>query len=71
MPLKWHLVTPNQILLLYLVLLASPEVMEIDGRDIKVRKESVLVEQDGAFFIVCHVEAIRQELVLEVFNSFL
>ena len=45
--------------------------MEIDGRDINVRKESALVEQDCAFFIVCHVEAIRLELVLELFNSFL
>ena len=45
--------------------------MEIDGRDLNVRKESVLIEQDGASSIVCHVEAIRQVLVLEVFNSFL
>ena len=46
--------------LFYLVLLASPGV-----------KEGVLIEQDGASSIVCHVEAIRQELMLEVHNTFL
>ena len=35
------------------------------------RKESIFVEQDRTSSMVCHVEAIRQELVLEVFNCFL
>ena len=45
--------------------------MKVNGRDLDVRKESILVEQDRTTSTVCHVEAIRQELVLEVFNCFL
>ena len=45
--------------------------MKVNGRDLHVRKESNLVEQDRTTSIVCHVEAIRQELVLEVLNCFL
>ena len=42
--------------------------MEVNGRDLDIRTESILVEQDRTPSTVCHVEAIRQELVLEVFN---
>ena len=45
--------------------------MKVSGRDLAVRQESILVEQDHTTSIVFHVEAIRQELVLEVFNCFL
>ena len=45
--------------------------MEIDGRDLHVREEGVLVEQDGASSIMSHVEALRQEIMPEVLNSFL
>ena len=37
----------------------------------KIREEGVLVEQDSASSIVSHVETTRQELMLEVLNSFL
>ena len=39
--------------------------MVLTGRDLDVRKESILVEQDRTTSTVCHMEAIRQELVLE------
>ena len=45
--------------------------MEIDGRDLDVREESILVEQDRKTSFVCHVESIRQELVVKVSNCFL
>ena len=46
--------------------------MKVSGRDLDVIKESTLVEQDHTYIMVCHVEAIRQEHVLEVlFNCFL
>ena len=34
-------------------------------------KEGILVEQDRTTSIVCHMEAIRQEIVLGVYNFFL
>ena len=43
----------------------------MDGRDLDVRNESNLVEQDRTSSIMFHVEAIRQEFVLEVLNFFL
>ena len=45
--------------------------MKANGRELDVRKESILVEQDRTSSPVCHVEAIRQKLVLKVFNCFL
>ena len=45
--------------------------MNVNGRDLDVGKESILAEQDLTTSIVCHVEGIRQELVIEVFNCFL
>ena len=42
--------------------------MEVNGRDLDIRTESILVDQDRTLSIMCHVKAIRQELVLEVFN---
>ena len=45
--------------------------MWVDGRDLHVREERVLLEQDGTTSTMCHVEAIRQELVIQVFNCFL
>ena len=45
--------------------------MKVNRRDLDVRKESILVEQDRTTSTVCHVEAIRQELVLEVIKCFL
>ena len=52
----------------HIVLLETPEVMKVNERNFDVRKNSILVEQDHTSSKVCYVEAIRQELVLEVFN---
>ena len=54
----------DQNIILSRRLLAAADVLD-------VREASILVQQDCASSIVCHVEAIRQELVLEVFNCFL
>ena len=43
----------------------------MDWRDIDVREEGIHVEQDRAPSLVCLMEAIRQEIVLEVLNCFL
>ena len=45
--------------------------MKVNGRDLDVRTEGIPVEQDRTTSIVCHVEAIRQELVFEVLKCFL
>ena len=42
--------------------------MEVNRRNLDVRKKGILIEQNRTPSVVCHVEAIRQELVLEVFN---
>ena len=36
--------------------------MKVNGRHLDVRNESILVEHDRTTTIVCHEEAIRQEL---------
>ena len=38
----------------------------VNGRDTDARKESFIFEQDRTSSKVCHVEAIRQELLLKV-----
>ena len=61
---------PSRFSFFYLVLFASPGLVETDGRDLNARKESIFAEQDRTSSIMCHVEAIRQEMVFEVFNCF-
>ena len=48
-----------------------PVIVKVDGFDIDVRKESVLVEQHCASSVVGHVEPVREELVIDLFNRFL
>ena len=48
-----------------------PTVMKVHGSDLDVWEECIFVEQDGTISIVCHMEAIRQELGVQVSNCFL
>ena len=45
--------------------------MKVDGFDLDIREESVLVEEHRASSVVSHVEPVREELVVNVFNRFL
>ena len=45
--------------------------MKVNGRDLDIGEESISVEQDGTNSTVRHMEAIRQELVVHVFDCFL
>ena len=45
--------------------------MKVDGLDINVRVEGVLVEENRATFVMGHVEAIREKLVVKIFGRLL
>ena len=45
--------------------------MKVDGCDIDIGKESVLVEKHCASSVVSHVEPVREELVVDILNCFL
>ena len=49
----------------------APDIVEEDGFDIDIGEESVLVEEHRAYSVVGHVEPVREELVVKVFNRFL
>ena len=46
-------------------------MVKVDGLDLDVRIESVLVEQNRTSSIVSHVEPVREELVVNILNRFL
>ena len=48
-----------------------PGIVEVDGFDLDVQKEGVLVEQNRASSVVDHVVTAREELVVNVFNRLL
>ena len=43
-----------------------PGIVEVDGFDLDVKKEGVLVEQNRASSVVGHVETVREELVVNM-----
>ena len=45
--------------------------MKVDGFDIDVGVESVLVEENRATCVMGHVEAIREKLVVNIFGRLL
>ena len=45
--------------------------MKVDGFDLDIREESVLVEEHRASSVVGHVEPIREKLVVNMLNRFL
>ena len=45
--------------------------MKVDGLDLDIREESVLMEEHHASSVVGHVEPVREELVVNVFNRLL
>ena len=45
--------------------------MKVDGFDLGIREESVLIEQHCASSVVSHVEPVREMLVVDILNRFL
>ena len=48
-----------------------PVIVEVDGCDLDIGKESVLVEENRASSVVGHVEPVREKLVVNILNCFL
>ena len=55
----------------HVVQLAVSGIMEVNGSSLDVLMKSVLVEQNRTSSIMCHMETICQELVVQIFNGFL
>ena len=49
----------------------APGIVEVNGLDLDIREEGILVEENSASPAVSHVEPVREELVVNVFNRFL
>ena len=45
--------------------------VKVDGFDLDVGEEGILVERDRVSSIVCHVEPIREKLVVNILNCLL
>ena len=69
----WHV--KEHLVRLIPVLLQRPDlarlacVMKVDGLDIDVGVEGVLVEEDCTTCVMGHVEAIREKLVVNILGT--
>ena len=52
----------------HVLLLGVPGIMEVNGSNFDVLEKGVLVEQNCTRSIICHMETIRQELAVKIFN---
>ena len=52
-------------------MLPIPGVVEVNGADLNVRMEGVLVEKNSASGVMSHMKMTRQIIVLEVLNCLL
>ena len=68
--LRRHLASPIQILLQLSSTSPSLGVVKIERRDLDVGEESIFVEQESTPAVVSHMEAVRQQVVLEVLDGF-
>ena len=59
---------PTRFPFKHLVRQVVPDIVKVDGLDVDVRKESVLVEQYCTPSIVGHVESIREKLAVNILN---
>ena len=55
----------------HLVWQDAPDIVEVDGFDIDVKEEGLLIENHCASSIVGHVEPVREKLVVNILNRFL
>ena len=66
-----RLVRPSLSLLHHLFWQDAPDIVKVDGFDLYIREETVLIEEHCASSVVGLVEPVREKLVVNILNRFL